>query len=235
MRNNILTLVVAGLLAFGASGVVAASVSPGPQMMDANPSSVDEVLPENHTSEVIDPHDRLSEQEVKDAQQLAWANENVTSYFEDSASVHFQVEALGDELQVYVAPQETAAPRVMAVIEMDSQSVVTVEQLQNVKTADDVRTAKPSSGDLVISDGPSEFISSGEFNKTQYFAENTTETESGESATFVSSGELSSTQISTENMTVLENGEDITFVSEDEMNSQEVSSETIKEGFSNEE
>lgn len=222
MRQKALTLAVAALLAFGASGVVTASITTSPQPV-ATAQPADNALPTNHTVEVIDPHDRLSEQDVKNAQQLAWANKSVASSFENNASIHFQVEAIGDELQVYVAPQETSAPRVMSVIKLQSQSVVSVEKLDNVETADDVQTAKLSPED------PMNLTqSSGEDSGTVTFA-------TDGAPEFISSGELRTTQYSAKNMTELEDGESVMFVSEDNVRSQQALSEGTQEAFSNDE
>ncbi|ADQ69066.1 hypothetical protein C499_06230 [Halogeometricum borinquense DSM 11551] len=138
MQHRALTLVVAALLAFGASGVVAATttVSPSPVTADASPT--DGVSPADHTVKVIDPDDRLSEQDIENAWQLAWSNETVKRSFENADSPHFQVEAVSDELQVYVATDETARPQVVADVDLDSESVTAVEPIHDVLIAGEV-------------------------------------------------------------------------------------------------
>ncbi len=139
MRHKVLTLAVVALLAFGASGVSAASIDSNPSVASSQ-SPADDASPANYTVEVVDPNDRLSEQDVENARQLAWANETVNSAIENGGSAHFHVEAVGDELQVYVAPNRTAAPRVQAVVDLGSESVDKVEELNTVLMADEMET-----------------------------------------------------------------------------------------------
>ncbi|QIB74315.1 hypothetical protein G3I44_08490 [Halogeometricum borinquense] len=158
MQHRTLTLAVAALLAFGASGVVAATttISPSPATADASPT--DGVSPVNHTVKVIDPDERLSEQDVKNAWQLAWSNETVKRSFENADSAHFQVEAVSDELQVYVVTNETARPQVVADVDLDSESVTSVEPINDVLIAGQVgsmqlaptnTTTKPDAGETL--------------------------------------------------------------------------------------
>ncbi|WP_435066734.1 hypothetical protein [Haloplanus sp. C73] len=154
MQHRALTLIVATLLAFGAGGVVA-SHPPNPSATTAQ-SPADTASPATHTVDVVDPRDRLSEQDVETAWRLAWANETVRSYIDGDGPAHFQVEAVGDELQVYVAPNGTTEPRVQAVVNLDSKSVVDVTSLTNVITADELHERQLLSANLtVVDDGAS--------------------------------------------------------------------------------
>lgn len=140
MRHKTLTIAVVALLAFGASGVVSASLAPNHSTNMPTQSPVENALSGNHTVEVIDPDDRLDERAATDAWQTAWANETVRDHFEDGTAVHFHVEAVGDELQVYVAADENSPPRVEADVDLNNETVVGVEVLHNVATAEDVET-----------------------------------------------------------------------------------------------
>lgn len=140
MRHKALTLAVAALLVFGASGIVAASMTTSPSPATADASPTDTASPANHTVDVIDPHDKLSAQEAENAWQLTWANDTIKSYFDNVESVHFQVEAIEDELQVLVATSDTAPPQVQAIVDLESETVTSVEELNNVATADEVKT-----------------------------------------------------------------------------------------------
>lgn len=141
MQRNSLTLAVAALLVFGAGGVAAASVSHSPTATTHSPA--DAVSQTEHTVEVVDPHDRLSEQGVDDVRELAWSNDTVQRHVDDEP-VHFHVEAVGESLQVYVAPNSSAPPTVMAEVDLDTMSVEAVEPIRNVATADDVHTTNVS-------------------------------------------------------------------------------------------
>lgn len=140
MRHKTLTIAVVALLAFGASGVVSASLAPNHSTDTPTQSPAEDALSGNHTVEVIDPDDRLDERAATDTWQTAWANETVRDHFENDDAVHFHVEAVGDELQVYVASDENYAPRVQADVDLDSEAVVAVETLDNVATAENIET-----------------------------------------------------------------------------------------------
>lgn len=140
MRRKTLTVAVVALLAFSASGVVSASLTTNHTTGASTQSPVEDALSENHTVEVIDPDDRLDERAATEAWQTAWANETVRDHFANDESVHFHVEAVGDELEVYVAADENSAPRVRADVDLDTEVVVAVEALNNVETAEDVET-----------------------------------------------------------------------------------------------
>jgi hypothetical protein len=79
---------------------------------------------------------------VQTAWRTAWANETVRDHFADSDAVHFHVEAVGDELQVYVAADETAPPRVQADVDLADETVTGTEAPNNVVTAGNVETTK---------------------------------------------------------------------------------------------
>ncbi|WP_135820285.1 hypothetical protein [Halostella litorea] len=139
MQRQLLTVAVAALLAFGASGVAAATTSPPTATPDGSPADV--VQPSNHTVEVVDPDGDLSERDVERAWRTAWQHDAVRDWFE-SGPVHFQVEDVGDDLEVYVAPDEDAAPRVVADVDLDAGTVTDARPLDNVLTASDSETTE---------------------------------------------------------------------------------------------
>jgi hypothetical protein len=136
MRHETLTLAVAALLAIVAGGAVAA---PTPA---AATSPAADVQPSNHTVEVVDPDDRLAEQEIAELRRLAWGNDEVRQQFEDADGVHFHVEAVGESLEVYVASDENAPPGVVAEISLDGAEVTDVRTLNNAVTADSAATVE---------------------------------------------------------------------------------------------
>lgn len=150
MQDKALAFAVAALLAFGASGVVAASTTSPLATADASPT--DAAQPDEYTVEVVDPDDQLSEREVENALLLAWTHDEVRSHF-DGESVHFQVEALGDDRQVYVAPSEAAPPRVVADVDLDAEAVTGVEAIGRAMTADDAMTMQLSPVNATDLDG----------------------------------------------------------------------------------
>lgn len=129
MRHETLTIAVAVLLAVGAGGAVAASIP----VTDTSPAP--DVQPSNHTVDVVDPEDRLTEQEIAELRRLAWSADAVREEFEDTDSVHFHVEAVGEGLEVYVAANESTPPRVVAEVALDEGAVTDVEGLNNAMTA----------------------------------------------------------------------------------------------------
>lgn len=128
MRYETLTLAVAVLLAVGASGAVAAPMS----VTDTSPTP--DAQPADYTVEVVDPDDRLTEEEVAELRRLAWSADEVRRQFDDAETVHFHVQAVGDSLEVYVATGEHAPPQVVAEIALDDETVTDVRALDNAMT-----------------------------------------------------------------------------------------------------
>ena len=150
MRNKAIALVFAALLAFGASGVVTASMAPPA----ADTASAD-APPDNYTVDIVNP-DEVSDEDVTQAVSIAWANDEVRSYFDDGAAVHFEVWAseLHDGIvHVDVAPMD--APdntRVIADVDLDEQTVTSIDEpvAFNTTTAMSINA---SDGDSVSIDG----------------------------------------------------------------------------------
>jgi hypothetical protein len=130
MRHETVTLAVAALLALGAGGAVAAS------MPAADASPAPDGQPSDYTVDVVDPDDRLTEQEVTELRRLAWSADEVRRQFEGTETVHFHIEAVGDDLEVYVATDEQAPPKVVAEVALDDEEVTDVQSLNNTMTAD---------------------------------------------------------------------------------------------------
>ncbi|AFK21531.1 hypothetical protein E6P09_15900 (plasmid) [Haloferax mediterranei ATCC 33500] len=152
MRRKTLALAVTALLVFGASSAVAAPVlleSTG----TAHQVPSNAVSSDTHTVEVIDPYNKLTANEAEKAWQLAYTNETVQRYFGDRDSLHFHVEAEGSEVQVYVAKNETAPPRVKAVVSLDSGAVTTVESIDNVVHPDEVSVGRLSDSKKNVTTG----------------------------------------------------------------------------------
>ncbi|ELZ98120.1 hypothetical protein C440_02693 [Haloferax mucosum ATCC BAA-1512] len=142
MRHKTIALAVAALVAFGASGAVAASITMDSPAVTALQSASDAPSSESHTVAVIDPHDRLTSSEVETAWEITQTNETVRSHFDGESSLHYQIEAEADELQVYVAKNDTAPPRVQAVVALDTQSVSAVNEIETVVAADGKATGR---------------------------------------------------------------------------------------------
>ncbi|ELZ04850.1 hypothetical protein [Natrialba asiatica] len=126
MRDNVLTLAVVALLALGASGVAAASMH-----ASAADTASATALPANYTVDVVNP-DAVSDEEVDQAIETAWANDDVQSYFDDGAAVHFEAWASEfDDDSILVEVQSQEAPkdtRVIADVDIDRQTVASVDE-----------------------------------------------------------------------------------------------------------
>ncbi|WP_255152424.1 hypothetical protein [Halorarius halobius] len=140
MRYTALTLTVAVLLAAGGAGAATVSMTTSPQGALAAQTPAETASPANYTTEVIDPNDRLEPSDVDDARTLAWENRTVRHHVDAADSPHFHIEALDGDLQVYVARNETAPPRVVATVNLDAGSVSSVDPLGNVRTAGEETT-----------------------------------------------------------------------------------------------
>lgn len=214
MQQKAITLAVVALLALGTSGVVAASITASPQAGPTGHSPSNDVSTSNHTVDVIDPNDRLTERDVTTAWQLAADANSVREHVDEDSSLHFQIEALGDELQVYVAPSEEASPTVLAVVDLESESIVSIEALDNVVQATETTTMEVSPAEGTTPDSSND--------TTRYTA--------SESVIVVSAEELIATQFDPENVTEVENGESTTVFTQGELSSEQNSRETVESG-----
>lgn len=108
MNTKLVALALVAAVALATSGAVAATGA-SPAVHDAGASTTDHPLPDDHTVEVTDRHDVLSDEDVEAAIQAAWADEELRSYFEDADSVHFDLwapDADEDRVSVSVAPAD---------------------------------------------------------------------------------------------------------------------------------
>ena len=125
MRTKLAVLAVAALLALGTGSVVAAM-----DMPTADTAS-DDVLPANHTVDVINPG-AVSDEEVDQAIETAWANQTVRSYFDEVTAVHFEVWASGlDQSVIHVkaAPlEEPDETRVITDVNLSKKQVTYVDE-----------------------------------------------------------------------------------------------------------
>jgi len=125
MRTKLAVLAVAALLALGTGSVVAAMDTP-----TADTAS-DDALPANYTVDVINPGE-VSDEEVDQAIETAWANQTVRSYFDEVAAVHFEVWASGlDEnvIHVKVAPiEEPDETRVITDVNLSTKQVTDIDE-----------------------------------------------------------------------------------------------------------
>lgn len=111
MRTKVIALVLAAMLVVGVGGVVAAGAS------SDSPSA--EQLPDSYTVDISDPSDRLSSDDIEEAIETAWTNEQVQSKFETNSNVHFDVVAVTGQVQVGVAPGPGADDQMVAKIGPD--------------------------------------------------------------------------------------------------------------------
>ncbi|GGL66674.1 hypothetical protein [Halocalculus aciditolerans] len=158
MQRKALTLAVVTLLAFGASGAVAASIGPSPSAATAQSPAAD-ASPANYTVEVTDPYDRLSAGEVETAWQVAWKNDTVRNHFEDDSPVHFEVWApQPDENRVVVSVEladEPDSARVLATVHLDNPAG---ERVSDVKEP----TPVTSNGTFSVESGEYHSVDTGE-------------------------------------------------------------------------
>ena len=125
MRTKLAVLAVAALLAIGTGSVVAAMGS------STTDTASDDALPANHTVEVINPGE-VSDEEIDQAIETAWANDTVRSYFDDDTAVHFEVWASrleGDVIHVKVAPiDDPDETRAIADVNLSEQQVTYIDE-----------------------------------------------------------------------------------------------------------
>ncbi|OYR38766.1 hypothetical protein [Halorubrum sp. Hd13] len=144
MRTKLIALALAAMLAVGAGGVVAAGASSG----DAS----GEQLPDDYTVEITDPFDELSSDEVDEAIETAWSDEQVQSSLDAGDGVHFDVVAGTEKVQVAVAPGSDAEDQVVAKIDSDGTVTDVFEPSLTAEDSETLDTAEPvdASGDGTI-------------------------------------------------------------------------------------
>ncbi|QCC49458.1 hypothetical protein [Halobellus limi] len=125
MRTKLALLAVAALLALGTGSVVAAMDTP-----TADTAS-DDALPANYTVDVINSGE-VSDEEVDQVIETAWANHTVRSYFDEVTAVHFEVWASElDEnvIHVKIAPiEEPDETRVITDVNLSKKQVTYIDE-----------------------------------------------------------------------------------------------------------
>ncbi|WP_336000214.1 hypothetical protein [Halorientalis halophila] len=153
MRRNALTLAIVALVALSATGVVAASMT---APTADTPSAA--ASPANQTIDVVNPEE-VSDEEVDQAVDIAWANDEVQSYFDDDAAVHFEVWAseLKDGIvHVDVAPQDAPdETRVTATVDLDAETVTDVSEPVKLNASSAISINETEYG--IVSDDGDEF------------------------------------------------------------------------------
>ena len=124
MRYTTATLAVLALVALVAGGVSAAPMT--------NPStapSADVAQPAEYNIDTVDPDDKLTNQDIETARELAWANDSVRAAVDVDSPVQFDVWAPNgedDHVSVWVEQNETTVA--IADIDLDAESVLTVDE-----------------------------------------------------------------------------------------------------------
>lgn len=131
MRTKLIALALALMLAVGTGGVIAAGVS-------SNTAS-EEQPPDNYTVEINDPFDKLSSDDIDEAIQTVWTNEQVQSEVENSNDIHFDIVAGTEKIQLGVAPGPDAEDQIVAKVDPDG---TVTEVFDPGLTSDDTTTVK---------------------------------------------------------------------------------------------
>ena len=183
MRYNALTLAVVALIAIGASGVVAAGMD-----APAADSESAEVLPANHTVDVVNP-DEVSDGEVDQALETAWANDDVQSYFADRTAIHFDVWAseLDDGIvHVKIAPADTPdETRAIADVDLDQETVTSIDEPVTLNASNSMSIDTSDNNTVSIDDTEYELNgtdANSDENATRYTADQATQFQFNESS-----------------------------------------------------
>ncbi|MDS0283696.1 hypothetical protein [Haloarcula onubensis] len=176
MRYKALTLVVAALLALGAGGVTAASLT----NPTADAASAD-ALPANYTVDVVNP-DGVSDEAAEQAIETAWANDDVRSHLDGTDAVHFEVWASElDDDTVYVdvapidSPEETL---VRAHVDVARQTVTATDEPVTLDASNATSITASGEGNVSVNGTDYELNPDAETpaeNATRYTAEQSTE------------------------------------------------------------
>lgn len=142
-----LTLAVAAVLA---SGVVVAGTAFAGAAADVSPSDYDEQLtddgstdaqlPDDYALDVIDPDDKLSDDDVERAIELAWAAEDVRAEFESSDPAEITVQATGGLDEVLVVLHGENGEAASTDVDLEAGTVTDVLPSEQVSTADSHET-----------------------------------------------------------------------------------------------
>lgn len=140
MRTKLIALALAAMLTVGVGGVVTAGASSG--------NASGEQLPDDYTVEVTDPFDELSSDEVDEAIETAWSNEQVQRSLDTGDDVHFDVVAGTENVQVAVAFDSDAEDQIVARIGPDGtvtdvfEPSLTAEESKTLDTAEQVDSSE---------------------------------------------------------------------------------------------
>jgi len=176
MRTKLAVLAVAALLSLGTGSVVAVMDAP-----TADTSSND-ALPANYTVDVINSGE-VSDEEVDQAIETAWANDTVRSYFDDDAAIHFEVWAsrLDEEvIHVNVAPiEDTSETRVIADVDSSAQQVTSTDEPVKLNATNAITI---NASDYDINDTEHSQDTNGDDNATRLTANKATQIELNENS-----------------------------------------------------
>jgi len=154
MRYKAIALAAAVMLAFGASGAVATSMTNGPTAGTLLPS--DDAQPADYTGNVVDSDDELSTQDAEDAREIAWANDDVRDQLDGIESPYLEALAPADgeeHVSVRIAENETAPTQVIVDVDLESGTVVSIDEVETL-TADKSQNVDFDSEDVeVVPDG----------------------------------------------------------------------------------
>lgn len=176
MRTKLAVLAVAALLALGTGSVVAAVDIP-----TADTAS-DDALPANYTVDVISPGE-VSNEEVDQAIETAWANQTVRGYFDEVTTVHFEVWASGlDESMIHVkaAPlEEPDETRVITDVNLSKKQVTYIDEPVKLNTSNAITI---DATDYDLNDTEPSQHTNNEENTTKLTADQATQIELNESS-----------------------------------------------------
>jgi len=150
MRYKAIALAAAVMLAFGASGAVATSMTNGPTAETL--LSSDDAQPADYTGDVVDPDDKLSSQDAEDAREIAWANDDVRDRLDDIESPYLEVLAPSDgeeHVSVRIAENETAPTQVVVDVDLESGTVESIDEVETI-TADKSQNIDFDSEDVEV-------------------------------------------------------------------------------------
>jgi hypothetical protein len=201
MRTKIIALALATMLTVGIGGVAAAGASSG--------NTAVEQMPDNYTVDVTDPFDELSSDEVDEAIDTASSSEQVQSSLNIGDDVHFNVVAVGEKVQVGIAPNPDAENQLITKVGPDG----TVTDVFEPSLTADQSTHVDYNDITLAEDGES--VSFEEADNVEHVdSNNITLVEDGESVSFEEAVNVE--HLDTDKITLVEDGESISFDGDDE-------------------
>lgn len=161
-RSTTLTIAIAAVLVIFAGGAIvagAAFVGASDEVSTTNgteSTSENGTAPDDYELDVVDPDDRLSDDDVDRAIALGWTNESVREHVETNASFEITVQATGSIEEVGVVFDDGEAA-VSATIDLTTESVTRVLSPEQVMTADDLETVDVDVNDSATVDANETF------------------------------------------------------------------------------